>query len=80
MNKAIGVQLLPLLNQMYKQGLLNKDERNELSNLTKKAVSTEQPFYRVLLLKLNALKHEKRTPQERTLLDKTTSLLQEYHN
>ncbi|NLT15960.1 MAG: hypothetical protein GXY05_16675 [Clostridiales bacterium] len=76
MNKAIGVEVLPLLNQMYKQNLISSKERDEFAALSQKAITTNEVFYRTLSIKLRALKGaEGRTPQELALLDKASQLL-----
>lgn len=75
MNKVVGTELLPLLNQMYKQQLISSKERDEFCHLLRKAVSVDSQFYRALSLKLNALSQEGRTQQEQYLLNKATQLL-----
>lgn len=77
MKKATGMELLPLLNQMYKCKIINSEQRDEFAALTRKGILVNPQFYHPLFIKLNALsKVDGRTPYELTLLNRAVQLLE----
>jgi len=69
------METLALLNQLYKQNSITAEQRDEFSLLLRKAITGSEQFYRVVYLKLSAIRKAEKSEQAIRLLDKATQIL-----